>query len=221
MRKINFMRVISILPVLILLAVTGMADDQRGTYVESPVADTDRPGNDYKVFYTNNEWDCHEACANDPKCITWTFVKPGYQGPKGRCYLKNAVSPEVTNKCCMSGFICRPLTFATTSPLPSAVIGGDYKYQIKISTGGFPPYEFYPMRVPSDGTPPRVDKSRDQRFSMPLGLKLSLDGLISGQVQSDQAGYIPLLIQVRDSCPHLPYQHVITKKFFINIKQQP
>jgi len=220
MRKINFIKVISILSVLILLAVAGMAAEQRGLYGQDPVADTDRPGNDYKSFYTNDKWDCHGACAKDPKCNSWTFVKPGYKGPNGRCYLKNAVPQAVNNKCCESGFICRPLIWATASPLPSAVIGGDYKYQIKMLTG-FPPHKFYPMQVPPDGTPPRVDTSRDQRFSMPLGLKLSQDGWISGQVQPGQAGYIPLLIQVRDSCPFLPYQHVITKKFMINIKQQP
>jgi hypothetical protein len=208
------MRVVSILPVLILLAMAGMANAQ-GAYVNY-----DFPGKDYKSFNMDKDYwpDCQNACGNDPKCNAWTYVKPGYQGPKGRCYLKSAGPKWVSNECCVSGHFCRKPTFATTSPLPSVVVGGDYSCQLKMSSG-VTPYKFYPMQVPPDGTPPRVDNSRDQRFSMPLGLKLSPDGLISGQVQSDQAGYIPLLIQVRDSCPGDP--QVITKKFFINIKQQP
>lgn len=225
MRKINSMRVISILSVLILLAVAGMAHAQ----VAYP--NLDYPGNNYKSFYMDKDFwpDCMSACENDPNCKAWTYVKPGYQGPKGRCYLKNAFPKAVFNKCCESGYFCQDLTFATTSPLPSTVIGGDYKYQIKMSSG-VPPYKFYPMYFPPDGTPPRVDTSRDQRFSMPLGLKLSQGGLISGQVQCLNpekagtdcgAGYIPLLIQVRDSCTPKQGGQMISKKFYINIMKQP
>jgi hypothetical protein len=218
MKKINSMRAISILSSLILLALAGTANAQN---IEK---NTDRPGKDYKVFYlvganeAVNVSDCMMACMKDPKCSAWTYVKPGYQGPKGRCYLKSAIPGPVSKKCCHSGYVCHELVFATTSPLPSAVIGGDYKYQIKMSSG-VPPYKFYPMQVPPDGSPPRIDTSRDQRFSMPLGLKLTRNGLILGQVKSGEAGYIPILIQVRDSCPSSP--KAISKKFYINIKQQP
>ena len=223
MRKTNSMGVISILSVLILLAIAGVANAQ------AAYDGFDYPGNDYKSFYMDKDFwsDCMHACENDPNCKAWTYVKPGYQGPKGRCYLKNAFPKSVINKCCVSGYLtCHKLTFATTSPLPSTVIGGDYSYQLKMSSG-VPPYKFYPMRVPTDGTPPRVDY-RDQRFSMPLGLKLSQGGLISGQVQCLNpekagtdcgAGYIPILIQVRDSCPS--GAQVISKKFYLNIKKQP
>jgi len=210
-----------------MLAIAGMANAQFAT------DNHDLPGNNYKSFYMDKDFwsDCMNACVKDPKCSGWTYVKPGYQGPKGRCYLKNAIPGLVYNKCCVGGYFCHGLTFATTSPLPSAVIGGDYNYQIKMSSG-VPPYKFYPMYFPPDGTPPRVDTSRDQRFSMPLGLKLSQTGLISGQVQCLNpekagtdcgAGNIPLLIQVRDSCPsiHGPGQQVISKKFYMNIKKQP
>jgi hypothetical protein len=221
MWKTNSMRVISILSSLILLALAGMATAQG---IEK---NTDRPGKDYKVFYLYgtdeaiNVSDCRSACTKDPKCSAWTYVKPGYQGTKGRCYLKSEVPKPVSKKCCYSGYVCHDLVFATTSPLPSAVIGGDYKCQIKMSSG-VPPYKFYPMQVPSDGRPPRIDTSRDQRFSMPLGLKLTRSGLILGQVKSGAAGYRPILIQVRDSCPSCATcSSVISKKFYINIKQQP
>ncbi|MBN2517000.1 MAG: PAN domain-containing protein [Deltaproteobacteria bacterium] len=199
-------------------------------YAQAAYDNTDLPGKDYKVFYLDKAhmFDCMKACLADPKCKAWTYVKPGYQGPKGRCYLKSAVPPSVPNKCCMSGpKICNKLAFATTSPLPSAVIGGEYNYRIKMSVGE-PPYEFCPMMYPPDGKPPKCDNSPGQRFSMPLGLTLSRDGLISGQLQclnpqkagtNCGAGYRHILIQVRDHCSTRP--QVISKKFWINIKQQP
>lgn len=87
MRKINSMGVISILSVLILLATAGVANAQ-GAYTNH-----DYPGNNYKVFYLDKDYwpDCMNACVNDPKCSAWTYVKPGYQGPKPRCYLKSAI----------------------------------------------------------------------------------------------------------------------------------
>jgi hypothetical protein len=111
--------------------------------------------------------------------------------------------------------------------LPPTVIGGEYNFKINAS-GGVKPLEFCAMMVPPDGTPPRCDNSPDQRFSMPLGLRLHPDGRITGQVECLNpqlagtdcgAGYRPLLIQVRDNCPKRPQG--IAKKFWIDIKPHP
>ncbi|MGA1862011.1 choice-of-anchor C family protein [Deferribacter thermophilus] len=66
---------------------------------------TDRPGYDYKNFdlQQNNALLCKQACDNDPKCKAWTFVKPGYQGPNPRCWLKYAVPNPVLNTFTISG----------------------------------------------------------------------------------------------------------------------
>ena len=37
---------------------------------------------------------CEGACAKDPKCRAFTYVHPGVQGPKARCWLKHGVPPE-------------------------------------------------------------------------------------------------------------------------------
>ena len=53
---------------------------------------TDRPGKDYKNFDLDSNFNiCEAACNGDATCRAWTFVKPGEQGPKGRCWLKTTV----------------------------------------------------------------------------------------------------------------------------------
>ncbi|MGH9755798.1 MAG: PAN domain-containing protein [Blastocatellia bacterium] len=72
---------------------------------------TDRPGNDY----TSSDLEsadpnaCQTTCRNDPKCVTWTYVKPGVQGTKARCWLKNTVPAARTSDCCTSGVMERPI----------------------------------------------------------------------------------------------------------------
>lgn len=65
----------------------------------------DRPGYDYHSFemQTTEPYDCRLACARDARCRSYTYVFPGVQGAKPRCYLKSAVAPPVANKCCISG----------------------------------------------------------------------------------------------------------------------
>ena len=41
-------------------------------------------------------------CAKDSKCQAWTYVQPGVQGPKARCWLKASVPPAHPNTCCIS-----------------------------------------------------------------------------------------------------------------------
>jgi hypothetical protein len=119
-----------------------------------------------------------------------------------------------------------PLAFTTTSPLPAAVVGGTYNYQIQVS-GGTPPFKFCPMYIPGDGTSPRCDNHPGQQFSMPAGLTLSSQGLITGQVKCVNpskpdcgvAGYQPILIFVQDSDPKVIQS--ISQEFWIDIKRQP
>jgi len=67
---------------------------------------TDRPGGDYKNFdLTQAGYEpCSAACANDPHCTAYTYVKPGVQGPSARCWLKSGLpAPAGSNSCCISG----------------------------------------------------------------------------------------------------------------------
>jgi hypothetical protein len=67
---------------------------------------TDRPGSDYESFpsVAGKPALCQSACLNDrARCRAWTYVRPGLQGPKAMCHLKNAKPAARADKCCISG----------------------------------------------------------------------------------------------------------------------
>ncbi len=73
--------------------------------------DIDRPGMDYKSFDLSSPDPnlCERACKEDPqKCKAWTYVKPGVQGPKARCWLKSGIPQAVKNTSCISGIVQSP-----------------------------------------------------------------------------------------------------------------
>jgi hypothetical protein len=61
------------------------------------------PGSDYANFTADSALVCRQTCAGDSKCKAYTWVKPGYQGPSGRCWLKTRVPSLVKDSCCDSG----------------------------------------------------------------------------------------------------------------------
>jgi hypothetical protein len=69
-------------------------------------ANTDRPGGDY-TSHRLSEADailCQKLCAEDQRCLAWTYVAPGYQEANAVCWLKNIVpSGTRTDACCTSG----------------------------------------------------------------------------------------------------------------------
>ena len=40
---------------------------------------------------------------SEDQCKSWTYVKPGIQGPNARCWLKSATPGAKANNCCISG----------------------------------------------------------------------------------------------------------------------
>ena len=65
----------------------------------------DRPGSDYRNFTLANDQPglCARQCEQERRCAAYTYVKPGIQGPKARCWLKDSVPRRVANDCCVSG----------------------------------------------------------------------------------------------------------------------
>lgn len=46
---------------------------------------------------------CEKACADEPACKSWTYVKPGSQGQKARCWIKSNIPGQMKADCCVSG----------------------------------------------------------------------------------------------------------------------
>lgn len=65
----------------------------------------DRAGKDYRAFWLAepNPQVCMDTCRSESRCAAWTYVKPGIQGSKARCWLKNSVPTVRANGCCTSG----------------------------------------------------------------------------------------------------------------------
>lgn len=78
--------------------------------VEPPLGEEefsiDRAGGDYRAFDVPPSAPanaCQAACEADGRCRAWTFVRPGYIGPTGRCYLKDRITQPRRRPCCISG----------------------------------------------------------------------------------------------------------------------
>jgi len=65
----------------------------------------DRPGRDYRDFDLSRPDPslCRDACAGDPQCKAYTYVKPGFQRSSSRCWLKSSVPDAIRSDCCVSG----------------------------------------------------------------------------------------------------------------------
>jgi hypothetical protein len=68
--------------------------------------DVNRLGSDFRDFDLDQADPdlCRAACDEDVKCKAWTYVHPGWQGEKARCWLKDPVPlPRNEEPCCVSG----------------------------------------------------------------------------------------------------------------------
>ncbi|MEQ1929872.1 MAG: PAN domain-containing protein [Parvularculaceae bacterium] len=121
-----------------------------------PEIGVDRPGSDYQAPITlepkqgsflTYENECQGLCAKEQKCMAWTMVKPGVQGPKAKCYLKSAVPPLKSNACCSSGVADRATQNAAADPGEPEIgmdrPGSDYQPPVDLAPkqGSFLTYE--------------------------------------------------------------------------------
>ncbi|TWO68431.1 hypothetical protein FN976_22630 [Caenimonas sedimenti] len=67
--------------------------------------DSNRPGSDYRNFELRraDPQACQAECDGDKRCDAWTYVKPGVQGARARCWLKDSVPRRRNDECCVSG----------------------------------------------------------------------------------------------------------------------
>jgi hypothetical protein len=67
--------------------------------------DVDRRGGDYRNFElrSNNPNECRDACLGDPRCRSFTYLKPSFWGPYAQCFLKASTPAATQSPCCISG----------------------------------------------------------------------------------------------------------------------
>lgn len=72
----------------------------------------DRLGGDYRSFELDPPCPeiCAYACRGDDQCVAWTFVNPGIQGPRARCWLKDRIPNPTRNDGMVSGTVTRTAT---------------------------------------------------------------------------------------------------------------
>lgn len=105
LKRIAFLTV-SLAGVAAAAACVVRADGSLGTAASDGMEhDVDRPGSDFHNFdlQAADPGLCRDACLAEGRCVAFTYVRPGVQGPAARCWLKNAVPNAVSNSCCVSG----------------------------------------------------------------------------------------------------------------------
>ncbi len=117
------MKTIKIVVTIIFLSVLSLnlyADEKKIDDSSTVKYNTDFMGSDIKTFVIpvnppvqkdggiiippRGQDTCADYCKNNPNCRAWTYVNPNtIQGLDGMCYLKDNVSAESKNNCCVSG----------------------------------------------------------------------------------------------------------------------
>lgn len=92
---------LSLFSVTVVHAEDGEPTPLKPAWVEQ---DVDRPGSDFKILWLRGGVEaCQEACAQNPQCKSYTYVREGVAGRLEGCWLKNGVPPPVEDGCCVSG----------------------------------------------------------------------------------------------------------------------
>ena len=92
---------LSLFSATFVYATDGETTPPKQAWVEPNV---DRPGSDFKILWLRGGLQaCQEACAQNPLCKSYTYVRPEVEGRLEGCWMKNGVPPPVEDGCCVSG----------------------------------------------------------------------------------------------------------------------
>jgi len=69
---------------------------------------TNRPGMDINNLEMNSWKQCESTCLAEGQCASWSYVRPGVQGPRGHCWLKRGVPNPIGDANVVSGVKYRP-----------------------------------------------------------------------------------------------------------------
>jgi len=98
------MRPVRLMALLVLAAASGLPSHAVAqSKFFSFERNVDRPGSDFSNTASESAEACSFACQLVNHCRAWTFVRPGIQGPSGRCFFKDPAPQARRNPCCTSG----------------------------------------------------------------------------------------------------------------------
>lgn len=117
----------------------------------------DRPGPAYETFEQTSDFQdpvlCRDRCESQPQCRSFTFVKPGVEGPKALCRMRDTEPAPVESACCISSVRGAPTQRALPS-LALAWLGQDTDKLGKardLGPDGAPDHHFrLQLRIPAD-----------------------------------------------------------------------
>ncbi len=95
----------TVLILLLFLKLLLVVEESHAGFVGTWEIGTDRPGGDIRQISMSrtDPSACAAICDTDKMCLAFTYVKPGIQGSRAQCYLKETIQPSVASDCCISG----------------------------------------------------------------------------------------------------------------------
>jgi hypothetical protein len=165
--------------------------------------DVDRPGSNFKILWLRGGLEaCQEACAQNPLCKSYTYVREGIAERIEGCWLKDTVTPPVTDGCCVSGvktretvsrFLREPVVFpreteaSPTLPMEQEVIPESSGEEPEIREEKIPETGAGERRVAGlnfAATPPeRVTEG--ERIGIPAAISLPAASIGSGRRETE------------------------------------
>lgn len=125
---------------------------------------TDMPGGDYQsveLARADPEL-CMQTCLADVgKCRGFTYVKPGVQGPKAKCWLKSSTGPTIPAACCTSAKVDES---GVVSPVGRGNKGGFEDTVIRVGDKKVTIGEMIPPKVPPKIPQPTPEERVGQKL---------------------------------------------------------
>lgn len=150
---------------------------------------TNRPGRDFRWFELDNGADgCASACQADQRCRSFTWVKPGVQGRRARCWLKDAVPAAAHNTECISGVMARPAVVSTAGNTGPGD-WGVWAYRLGADVGPWQPCD---IQYVAARRPARYDAAPNYVLVRNADTRFAADQFISlfSRYYDDQPDYV-------------------------------
>lgn len=120
----------------------------------------DIPGNDYRnviLAGVNDHYRaCEALCRQDTACKAFTYSRPGFQGPHGRCWLKSRAETFKNDTCCVSGVKAAGPSAEPTPPNeypPGCAVRANFRLEPRASLRLINRRDYTSLRVHVNGIP--------------------------------------------------------------------